>query len=94
MKDEEQKQWDLTEKENKKLKVFQAHRIAVEQLMETLLGQIASNHEQEYAWWKAIRLNHKIPDAFMYKLAANPSFGTHGKVWVKGEVPELDSKDC
>ena len=88
---EEQKQWDLTKEELKKLKAFQVREEAVKQLTKTLLAQLAENHEatlkQGDAWWKAITVKYKIPDAYKGKLV---TVAEVGKFWVKGEVPELD----
>lgn len=88
---EEPKQWDLTKEELKKLKAFQVREGAIKQLTKTLLEQLAENHEvtlkQGDAWWEAITVKYKIPDAFKGKLVAVTEVG---KFWVRGEVPELD----
>lgn len=88
---EEQKQWDLTKKEVKQLQHIQATREARSRIIEDLLKAEARTVLGEKDWWEAAMLTHNIPEDLRYKLMVDALIG---KVWVKGEVPELDKKDC
>jgi hypothetical protein len=89
MVEEEPKQWDLTKEEVKKLKALQAQQVAADRLLKMLLESMAKTADGENAWWNAVINNHKIPDEFLGKLISSENLG---KVWLKGEVPELDNK--
>jgi len=82
---EDPKQWDLTKREIKELRTFQGQRVATEEILQALLKQAGRNAEKERILWDTIARNHKI--TLTLGLVADSVLG---KVWVKGEVPELD----
>ena len=83
------KQWDLTELEIVELTVRQEQKIGRVRLLEALQWQLGIEAKADSAWWEELVLRNKIPKQFRYRLVADEKLG---KVWVKGEVEELDEK--
>ena len=85
----EKKQWDLTETENAELVIRGEHRIGRVRLLEALQRQLGIEAKTENAWWEALTLRLKIPVKYHHRLIADEQVG---KVWIKGEVKELDNQ--
>jgi len=83
------KQWDLDNNEIAELVVREEQRIGRIKLLEALQRQFGIEAKAEQCWWEVYILRHKIPKELQCRLIANHRAG---KVWVKGEVKELDEK--
>lgn len=81
------KQWDLTDVEIGELIRRAEQKMGRVILLAELQRQYGMEAKAEGAWWEAFQLKHKIPSECRYRLIADH---TVGKVWVKGEVKELD----
>lgn len=86
---EETKQWDLTEEEAAELRRRWQRRQGAHTLLVQLQEIEGQALEAEMGWWEVVALRHKIPREYLSRLVVNH---VSGKVWVKGEVPELDDK--
>jgi putative methionine-R-sulfoxide reductase with GAF domain len=81
----EQKQWDLTKIEIRRLRDFQSSRVAMNEIISSLLEQRAKQLNKERDWWGAVLSKYGLQSDTA--LVADAYIG---KIWVKGEVPELD----
>ena len=85
----EVKAWDLTKEEcanlQRRWERRQGAHILLIQLQE-IEGQVIS---AEHAWWDGVMIRHKIPTKYQHRVIADH---ISGKIWVKGEVTELDTK--
>lgn len=82
-------QWDLTDEEVFRLKVGMEAKQGVMELMKALAVIASASASREHDWWMDVHKAHEIPDRHRFRLSADYSLK---KVWVKGEVQELDSQ--
>jgi hypothetical protein len=85
----EQYQWDLTDEERAQLKDRDVRRRGQLRLLEQIQRVEGYEVEKESAWWESVCLRLGIPPDKRHNLIADP---TNGKVWVRGQVSELDKK--
>lgn len=85
----EVRQWDLTDEEVFRLKVGIEAKQGVTELMKALAVIASASASHEHDWWEDVFKAHGIPATYRYRLGADFRLR---KIWVKGEVEELDSQ--
>ena len=87
---QEPKQWDLTPDEIIELEQRSIRKRGAYKLLAELQQLKGYEVDLEAAWWEALTLRLKIPRELRFKLITDYKLR---KVWVKGEVKELDNID-
>ena len=85
--EEEQKQWDLTDTERMELEQRWFRQMGANKLLIELQQIKGEEIRQEMDRWEQVKLAHKIPHQHRLNLLAR---WRTGKVWVRGQVKELD----
>ena len=88
MADQEIQQWDLTEVEKKELYYRNTMRWGIEQVLSDFVKLRGEYVRSQAAWWDEFAVAHNIPAKYRTILLASEELG---KVWVKGQVPDLDN---
>jgi len=83
----EPKQWDLTRDEQIELHLRWVRRVGAMKLLAELQQLKGEEIAQESAWWEEVMLRCGIPKDHYGRLIASHRLG---KIWVRGEVEELD----
>ncbi len=83
----EVKVWQLTNEEIMHLHDNSLRRIGIQRMLEDIAHIEAQAVRAEERWWNDAMKDHNIDEKYRVNLIADAKLG---KVWVKGEVPELD----